>query len=160
MPQNFGTLASTLRTHFTSDKSKTYYLSSAPQCPLPDMSNPSALLLLCDFVWVQFYNNPPCEIGSAGFAASIKQWSSALAASSATTKPRLYIGAPAFSAAGSTAYQKIGNAEGMSGVARSVEGMGLSNLGGVMLWDGPEGMLNVYGGKDIIAWTKEGLTLG
>jgi hypothetical protein len=28
---------------------------------------------------------------------------------------------------------------------------------GVMFWDGPEGMLNQDGGKDIIAWAKTGL---
>lgn len=52
-------------------------------------------------------------------------------------KPRLYLGAPAFSAAGSTAYAAIGNAEGMQGVASSVENMGLSNFGVMMFWDGP-----------------------
>lgn len=45
----------------------------------------------------------------------------------------------------------------MQTVASQVEEMGLDNFGGVMFWDGPEGMLNVEGGKDIIAWAKEGL---
>ena len=79
---------------------------------------------------------------------------------SSAARPRLYIGAPAFSAAGPTAYEKIGNAQGMQGIASAVESMGLSNLGGVMFWDGPEGMLNVQGGKDIIYWAKEGLMQG
>jgi len=160
LPQNFGVLASTLRTHFDTDTSKAYYLSSAPQCPFPDASNPSSLLLLCDFVWVQFYNNPLCEIGSSGFTASVNQWSAALEASTLAAKPRLYVGAPAFSAAGATAYENIGDAQGMQQVANSVESMGLSNFGGVMFWDGPEGYLNVQEGKDIIAWAKEGLMQG
>jgi chitinase len=37
--------------------------------------------------------------------------------------------------------------------------MELANFGGVMFWDGPEGMLNEAGGKDIIAWAKTGLTM-
>lgn len=134
------------------------------------------MLLLCDFVWVQFYNNQPCEIGSRGFEASVKQWSTALKKSTLAVKPRLYVGAPAFSAAGSTAYANIGNAEGMEKVAAEVKGLGLSNFGGVMFWDGSEGLLNVKGGTDIIAvsllwiekkesmhqlttlqWAKEGL---
>jgi hypothetical protein len=41
-----------------------------------------------------------------------------------------------------------------------VENIGLSNLWGVMFWDGPEEMSNVEGGKDNIAWVKEGLTQG
>ena len=134
---NWGVFASTLRTYFASYESKPYYLSSAPQCPFPDASNPIDLLLLCDFVWVQFYNNPPCEIGSSGFTASLSQWSSALQASTMAVQPKLYLGAPAFSAAGSSAYAAIGSAEGMQGIAQSVEGMGLSNFGGVMFWDGP-----------------------
>lgn len=117
-----------------------------------------ALSLLCDFVFVQFYNNPECEINSSGFNDSINTWSTALEASTLAAKPRLYIGAPAFSEAGSTAYAKIGSPEGMEAVAKDARGLSLSNFGGIMFWDGPEGMLNVEGGKDIIAWAKEGLT--
>jgi chitinase len=80
MPAHYEDLALNLRAHFSSSAKKTYYLSSAPQCPLPDASNPLPMLLLCDFVWVQFYNNPSCEIGSSGFEASVKQWSTALQA--------------------------------------------------------------------------------
>jgi chitinase len=86
---------------------------------------------------VQFYNNPQCQIGSSGFTAAVKQWSTALASSSMAVKPRMYLGAPAFSAAESTAYAAIGNAQGMQAIVSSVEKMGLSNFGGVMFWDGP-----------------------
>jgi chitinase len=47
----------------------------------------------------------------------------------------------------------------MEAIAQNVSGMGLANFGGVMFWDGPEGMLNEGGGKDIIAWAKTGLTM-
>jgi chitinase len=130
-------------------------LSAAPQCPNPDASDPTALLLLCDFVWVQFYNNPPCSIGTSGFTASLQGWSETLSSSQA----RLYLGAPAWSGADETTYEKIGTAQGMEAIAQNVSGMGLANFGGVMFWDGPEGMLNEGGGKDIIAWAKTGLTM-
>jgi chitinase len=58
-----------------------------------------------------------------------------------------------------SAYAHIGNAEGMMGIAGSVEKMGLNNFGGIMFWDGPEGMLNLEGLKNIISWAKEGLDL-
>jgi chitinase len=45
----------------------------------------------------------------------------------------------------------------MEAVAKNAKGLGLENFGGVMFWDGPEGMLNQDGGKDIIAWAKMGL---
>lgn len=40
------------------DKSKTYYIAGAPQCPFPDVYLDDALEhAWFDFVWVQFYNN-------------------------------------------------------------------------------------------------------
>jgi chitinase len=156
LPSNYDVFGSTLRNHYPS-ANKTYYLTAAPQCPFPDASNPSGLLQLCDFVWVQFYNNPSCEIGSTQFAASVQQWSQSLLNSSLATKPMLYVGAPAFSAAGPTAYTSIGTAQGMDSVASTVEKMNLSNFGGMMFWDGPEGEANTAGGKDVFAWAKEGL---
>jgi len=72
-------------------------------------------------------------------------------------KPRFYVGAPAFSVAGVSAYATLGGPEGIKGVATTVAALNLPNFGGFMFWDGPEGMLNVEGGKDIIAWAKAGL---
>ena len=157
LPSHFDTLATTLRANYATDSGKSYYLSSAPQCPFPDASIPLTMILLCDFVFVQFYNNVPCEIGSPSFNASVQQWSSAIEASTLSPKPRLYVGAPSWSAAGATAYQHIGTPQGMQEVASQVEEMGLNNFGGIMFWDGPEGMSNVEGGKDIVTWAKEGL---
>jgi chitinase len=146
-------LGSTLRTLFSSSTSKDFYLLAAPQCPNPDASDPTSLLLLCDFIWVQFYNNPPCNIGSEGFATSLQGWSQTLLSG----KARLYLGAPAWPGADSTTYANIGTAKGMEAVAQNVTKMGLENFGGVMFWDGPKGMLNEDNGKDTIAWAKIGL---
>ncbi|KAL3422518.1 Endochitinase A1 [Phlyctema vagabunda] len=157
-PANYDVLGSTFRSLFSGCTTKDYYLSSAPQCPFPDASNPLSMLLLCDFVYVQFYNNPSCEIGSDGFDASLKQWSDALQASTLATKPRLFVGAPSFSGAGSSAYTAIGSAKGMQDVAKEAKALGIPSLGGVMFWDGSEGLLNIEDGKDIFDWSKEGLT--
>jgi len=47
-----------MRVHYSSDSSKTYYISGAPQCPLPDAYLNSALTTAhFDFIFVQFYNN-------------------------------------------------------------------------------------------------------
>jgi chitinase len=160
MPAHWDTLATTLRSNFALDTSKKYYLTSAPQCPFPDASNPMAMLLQCDFVFVQFYNNAPCEVGSTGFNASLQQWSTALEASPLVPKPRLYMGAPAWSLAGPSAYARIGSPKGMQAIAAQTEALGLSNFGGVMFWDGSEGLMNVEDGKDIISWAKSGLVQG
>lgn len=53
------------------------YLSAAPQCPFPDLNLRYALETgLFDYVWVQFYNNRPCDYsgGREGFLASWNKW--------------------------------------------------------------------------------------
>ncbi|KAK6260601.1 Glycoside hydrolase family 18 [Theobroma cacao] len=47
---------------FGQQSQKKLYLSAAPQCPFPDAWLDGAIRTgLFDFVWVQFYNNPPCQ---------------------------------------------------------------------------------------------------
>ncbi|KAL9225360.1 hypothetical protein vseg_001296 [Gypsophila vaccaria] len=48
--------------HRYSRPGKKVYLSAAPQCPFPDKYLGTPLKTgLFDYVWVQFYNNPPCQ---------------------------------------------------------------------------------------------------
>ncbi|XP_072999089.1 acidic endochitinase-like [Typha latifolia] len=53
-------------------------LSAAPQCPFPDAWIGGALSTgLFDYVWVQFYNNPPCQYAQGDIADlddAWKQW--------------------------------------------------------------------------------------
>ena len=51
------TFVQALRTQFATDKSKQYYISAAPQCPLPDASIPVGAMELMDFV-VSNLRNP------------------------------------------------------------------------------------------------------
>ena len=48
------TFVKALRTQFATDKSKQYYISAAPQCPLPDASIPVDAMKLMDFVVSKF----------------------------------------------------------------------------------------------------------
>ncbi|CAJ2629926.1 unnamed protein product [Trifolium pratense] len=58
--QNWQHLAHFLKAY--SRYGKKVYLGAAPQCPIPDKFLGTALQTgLFDFVWVQFYNNPPCQ---------------------------------------------------------------------------------------------------
>jgi chitinase len=148
-------LGYTFRTLFSTSISKDFYLLAAPQCPNLDASDPTFLLLLCDFVWVQFYNNPPCNIRSDGFATSLQGWSQILSSS----KTHLYLGASAWPGADNTTYKYIGTTKGMETVAQNVKKIDLCNFGGVMFWDRPEGMLNEDNRSNIIAWAKIGLTI-
>ena len=124
----YASFASALRSKFSGDASKSYYLSAAPQCPLPDQSIPVAALQQCDFVWVQFYNNGACNHGAGStFTDSVQQWSKTLAGSNA----KLYVAAIASGNQGS------GFIDGpeLAKEAAEVKAMGLPNFGGYALWD-------------------------
>jgi len=104
-----------------------------------------------DFVFVQFYNNGDCNVGQSGFVDSFKAWSSDLSAKG--SGPKLYIGAPGCSACAGSGYV---DPTTMTSVVASVKDV--SNLGGVMLWDGPEAVMNKNGGQDYIKVMKSALT--
>jgi chitinase len=145
-PTSYTTFAKALRTLSHSDKTKKYYLSAAPQCSRSDASIPVSAMALCDFVFVQFYNNSSCELSSAGFADSFAAWSDDLYAANNQTK--LYIGVGASEAAGSGYVDGAGLVHQVS-LARQLY---TDNLGGVMLWDGVEGLSNVgeYGNNYLV----------
>ncbi|KAL8652151.1 MAG: hypothetical protein Q9210_002858 [Variospora velana] len=127
-----------------------YYISAAPQCPRPDASIPLDAMQMMDFVFVQFYNNGDCNVGQPGFEASLRAWSQDLSAKG--KGPKLYIGAPGCSACAGSGYLGAGE---MAGVLERAKAAGLSNLGGVMLWDGPEGKANMEGGKSYLSAVKQ-----
>jgi chitinase len=141
----FATLISALRALFQSSAAtKPYFLSAAPQCPRPDASIPlSSMQTSLDFVWVQFYNNPSCNLASGtSFLNSLAAWSGDLAADTAdfintgngVSSPRLYMGVPAWPGAGSGYV----DANGLRSLLQSVHGAH-ANFGGVMFWDGAFG---------------------
>ena len=71
------------------------YLLAAPQCPFPDAWMGTAIATgLFDYVWVQFYNNPPCQYsGNAdNLINSWNQWTTIEAG-------QVFLGSPAAPAA-------------------------------------------------------------
>lgn len=106
-----------------------------------------------DFVWVQFYNNGDCNVGASDFISSLTAWSSDL---SATGKgPMLYIGAPGCTACAGSGYL---DPTAMASAIDTAKAANLKNLGGVMLWDGPEAIENTAGGNDYTEVVKSALT--
>lgn len=148
----YSTFVSSLRTAMNADSSKTYYISAAPQCPRPDASIPLDAMQSMDFVFVQFYNNGDCNIGATGFTESFKAWSSDLSAKGAG--PKLYIGAPGCETCAGSGYL---DANSMASAVANAKSAGVSNFGGIMLWDGPEALANVQDGKDYTAVVKGAL---
>ncbi|KAM7276153.1 hypothetical protein ACFE04_018019 [Oxalis oulophora] len=111
-----------------SSKGKKVYLTAAPQCPFPDAWIGNALKSgLFDNVWVQFYNNPPCQYASGNKANLLdawKQWTSDIPAD------KIFLGLPASPQAAGSGF--ISTSDLMSTVLPAIKGS--DKYGGVMLW--------------------------
>jgi chitinase len=104
-------------------------LTAAPQCPFPDASiGPALQAVQFDVVWVQFYNNAPCQYANgddSSLVSAWKTWTSSVNAGS------FYLGLPASNdAAPSGGYIPPGDLTGK--VIPDISGIG--NYGGIMLW--------------------------
>ncbi|XP_031271637.1 hevamine-A-like [Pistacia vera] len=77
---------------------KKVYLTAAPQCPFPDRLLGTAINTgLFDYVWVQFYNNPPCQYTKGDTSNLLNSWKNNWAPSLKGGK--LFLGLPAAPAA-------------------------------------------------------------
>ncbi|KAF9622730.1 hypothetical protein IFM89_032910 [Coptis chinensis] len=98
--KNWDLLAKYLKSY--SKPGKKVYLTAAPQCPLPDAYLDRALNTgLFDFVWIQFYNNAPCQYSSGNVTNLInswKRWTSTIPAK------KYFLGLPAAEAAAGSGF--------------------------------------------------------
>ncbi|KAK5636198.1 hypothetical protein RRF57_011910 [Xylaria bambusicola] len=133
-------MISTLRGKFTSDKDNTYYITGAPQCPIPE---PNMGVIIdnaqFDYIWPQFYNNNnytyPCALpinGNAPF--NYDEWLE-YTAGTPSADAKIFVGIPAAplgangSPTGETYYATPDQ------LAEIVEGVkGGSRFGGIMMW--------------------------
>ncbi|KAG0045269.1 Chitinase 1 [Gryganskiella cystojenkinii] len=120
----------TLRTKFASS-SKSFYITSAPQCPYPDLATQAALnAAWFDLVWIQFYNN---YCGAQAYGTSnfnFDQWNTWATTVSINSNVRVLLGVPGGpGAAGSGTV----TASQMNTILADIKSY--SNFGGVMMWD-------------------------
>ncbi|GFS38775.1 chitinase A [Actinidia rufa] len=111
-----------------SNRGKKVYLTAAPQCPFPDAWVGGALMTgLFDYVWVQFYNNPPCQYTSGdvvNLEDAWKQWTTAIPAT------KFLLGLPAAPDAAGSGFIPVSDLT--SQVLPAIKGS--AKYGGVMLW--------------------------
>nr|XP_048323117.1 acidic endochitinase-like [Ziziphus jujuba var. spinosa] len=124
-------LAIYLKELYDQQGTKTYYLAAAPQCFYPDYYLDAAIKTgLFDFVWVQFYNNPPCQYNAnAGVDLFLDSWNNDW---TPTNAKKLFLGLPASpDAAPSGGYiiPEILNNEVLPIIKKTPK------YGGVMLWN-------------------------
>ncbi|XP_058727756.1 acidic endochitinase-like [Vicia villosa] len=122
-----------------------FYLSAAPQCFLPDYYLDKAIRTgLFDYIFVQFYNNPPCQFDSARSDATLllrswHDWTSLVLPNNT-----VFLGLPASpSAAPSGGY--ITPDELITKVLPFIKDT--PNYGGVMLWDRFNDVTNDYSNR-------------
>ncbi|PRQ58339.1 putative glycosidase [Rosa chinensis] len=110
-----------------SNQGKKVYLTAAPQCPFPDAWVGGALKTgLFDYVWVQFYNNPPCQY-SADISNLVSAWNQWVSDIPAT---KIFLGLPAAPEAAASGFIPVNDLT--SKVLPAIKGS--SKYGGVMLW--------------------------
>lgn len=96
----YASMISTLRTAFATDADNTYYITGAPQCPLPEPNmGPIISAAQFDYLWPQFYNNNnytyPCALPFNGNAAfNYDDWVT-FTAGTPSADALLFIGVPA-----------------------------------------------------------------
>ncbi|KAJ1376365.1 S-locus receptor kinase, C-terminal [Sesbania bispinosa] len=129
-------LALFLKSHTT--RNQTVYLSAAPQCPFPDSSLGKALnTSLFDYVWVQFYNNPPCDYTQGNFDNFVSTWN---LWTTILDGSKNFLGLPAAEEAATSGYvpPDVLTSKILPVINKS------PNYGGVMLWSRYEDKLSGY----------------
>lgn len=103
-------------------------LTAAPQCPYPDAQLDTALATgLFDNVWVQFYNNPPCQYADGSvdnLSRAWEKWTTSVAAK------KVYLGLPASKDAAGSGYVDPETLKSV--VLPAVQGS--AKYGGIMLY--------------------------
>lgn len=110
-----------------------------------------------NFVWVRFYNALRCDIGHKGFNSSLVAWHDFLSQLVGPTSlfPRLYVGGLSFEN-NISGYLRP---ENFATATRQAHEKTTSRFGGVMLWDGTNGLTTKGAdGETFINITKTALT--
>ncbi|KAI1761326.1 putative endochitinase CHI2 [Hypoxylon sp. FL1150] len=133
-------MISTLRSSFASDTSKTYYITGAPQCPIPE-PNMGVIIenSVFDYLWPQFYNNNnytyPCALpinGNAPF--NYDEWVT-WTAGTPSADAKIFIGVPAAPLAangGPSGETYYATPDQLADIVNDYKNE--SRFGGVMMW--------------------------
>ncbi|KAI1139478.1 glycoside hydrolase family 18 protein [Hypoxylon sp. FL0543] len=169
--QNIAPFAARLRENMDKANSggskQKFYLSAAPQCPFPDQNNQAMLqgdsAIAFDFLMVQFYNNPKCDVrtfdASSSSSASkrdsngfnMDQWDQ-WAHSSKNPNVKVFLGIPggptAVTSSQKESYQTPDKLAPILAYSKK-----FSSFGGVMVWD----MSQVFANEGFLDKVASGL---
>ncbi|KAL7940054.1 glycoside hydrolase superfamily [Trichoderma barbatum] len=143
--QYYQYMIATLRSNFAKDSFNKYYITGAPQCPLPE-PNMGTIIQYSefDYLWIQFYNNNCALALNNGENFNYNHWKEFLL----TTPSRnasLFIGLPA------SALASTGTPSGSQYYIAPEQVTSLINskkseqsFGGVMIWDAGYSDKNIH----------------
>ncbi|KAF7192219.1 Endochitinase A1 [Pseudocercospora fuligena] len=144
---------------YPTDTTKSYYISGAPQCVLPDSHLSSVLSAAWfDFMFIQFYNTPQCSAragiqytqGKSTNDITFHGWTQS---KSLNPNVRYYIGLPADKGAASDASFYLTPDEAQQTVNRFYTNESL--FGGIMTWEATYSQNNVICRKEYSTWMKD-----
>lgn len=121
-----------------SKKGRKVYLSAAPQCPIPDRYLGAAVGQgLFDYVWVQFYNNGPCQYSTGNTKKILDSWKNWAKMKGVK---KLFLGLPAARAAAGSGYipPNVLKSQILPVIKK------YNKYGGVMLWNRYYDRVNGY----------------
>jgi chitinase len=144
-----------LKANFNSDRSKSYYISAAPQCPIPDANLNNALVNApFDFIFVQFYNNycgmQTWQPGATNPNFNFGEWDSFVKTQSFNPDAKIYLGVAASPTAAGSGYVSAATV----GQAAKFLQATYSTFGGVMMWDASQAWNNVVNGQNFAQAVK------
>ncbi|KAG0043244.1 Chitinase 1 [Gryganskiella cystojenkinii] len=121
-----------LRSLFSTDARKQYYITAAPQCPFPDAYLGATLQSAwIDMVFVQYYNNYCGAQAYGSFSFNFDQWDHWAKTVSVNKDVKVFLGVPASAKAANAGYVTI---ERLGEIMDAVR-CKYSSFGGVMMWD-------------------------
>jgi chitinase len=154
--QYYHYLIDQLRSNFKSDPANTYYITGAPQCPIPEPYMQGMITnSKFDYLWVQFYNNPSCSITGV---VNYVDWERNVANTS-SADAKIFIGVPAspLAATGtSSGAQYYVTPRDLTALVRRYSRY--NAFGGVMMWSAGFSDTNVENGRTFAQEVKQVLT--
>lgn len=164
--QYYPALIAKLRSNFAKDPSRTYYITGAPQCPIPEPNMGEIISgAQFDYLFVQFYNNNnytvPCALpinGNAPF--NYNNWTS-FVSQGPSKNAKIFVGVPASTLAanggpgGATYYATPSQLATIIGGIKSD-----AHFGGVMMWSAGFSDSNVIDGCTYAQQAKNILVSG
>lgn len=153
----FAAFITQLRSHFTAQTARTYYISGAPQCPEPDQwlgpgKNTALGTAWFDYVWVQFYNNY-CGLDNYPSQFNFNVWAQWAQTGSVNPNVKVLIGAPASAGAAGEGYV---SAATLQTVSNAMAASYPNVYGGIMLWDAGTSQQNNNFAGQLAAFLHDG----